>query len=235
MSFRNAVILSFCLAAGMAALSGCAYNDKYVEIVLVDSGKEPAGLPSQNRSPIPADIGNAADSVYAQDNGAYDSAGKEEKKPQEPKESPRPSATPDTTLAPMPTATPMPTPAITPEPTPAPTPKPTPAATRPPQPVNTPQPTSDIRCEEELTSENSEHDERVDEINQRHGKDMDEARRYLNILLEEPSDEQEYYDTLEQVKSGLAEAQANLDAELAREEARHEQAVKNIKAKYGKQ
>ena len=44
MSFRNAVILSFCIAAGLEVFSGCAYNDKYVEIVLVDSGRQPESL-----------------------------------------------------------------------------------------------------------------------------------------------------------------------------------------------
>lgn len=232
MSFRNAVILSFCFAAGMGALSGCVYNDKYVEIVLVDSGGQPESTPSHGKNHIPADTGNSANSVCAQDNGAYDSAGKEEKKPQEPKKSPRPSATPDTTPTPMPTATPVPT--VTPQPTL----KPTPAATWTPRPTSTPQPTADavgVRCEEEIALENAEHDERVAEINERHGKDMAEAQQYLNILLEEPSDEQEYYDALEQAKSGLAEAQANLDADLAQEKERHEQAVKDIKAKYAKQ
>ncbi len=234
MSFRNAVILSFCLAAGMAALSGCAYNDKYVEIVLVDSGKEPAGLPSQNRSPIPADIGNAADSVYAPNSGGYDNAEKTEEKRREPKKSPRLSESPGVTPTPLPTATPTPTPAITPEPTPAPTPKPTPAATRPPQPVNTPQPTADIRYEEELTVENAEHDRLVAEINQRYEKDMMSAQQALNVLLEAPSDETEYYAALEQAQRALDAEQAGLNAELAQEKARHEQALRDIKVKYAR-
>lgn len=234
MSFRNAVILSFCLAAGMAALSGCAYNDKYVEIVLVDSGKEPAGLPSQNRSPIPADTGNAADSVYAPNSGGCDNAEKTEEKRREPKKSPRLSELPGVTPTPLPTATPTPTPAITPEPTPAPTPKPTPAATRPPQPVNTPQPTADIRYEEDLAAENAEHDRLVAEINQRYEKDMMSAQQALNVLLEAPSDETEYYAALEQAQRALDAEQAGLNAELAQEKARHEQVLRDIKVKYAR-
>ena len=65
MSFRNAVILSFCIAAGLEVFSGCAYNDKYVEIVLVDSGRQPESVPSQSQNHIPADTGNEANSVYA--------------------------------------------------------------------------------------------------------------------------------------------------------------------------
>ena len=65
MGFRNAVILSFCIAAGLEVFSGCAYNDKYVEIVLVDSGRQPESVPSQSQNHIPADTGNEANSVYA--------------------------------------------------------------------------------------------------------------------------------------------------------------------------
>ena len=102
MSFRNAVILSLCLAAGMGTLSGCAYTDKYVEIVLVDPGGQPERLTSHSKSNMPADTVNPANSVCAQDNGAYDGTVddgtvKEEKKPEEPKKTPKPSATPEAT------------------------------------------------------------------------------------------------------------------------------------------
>lgn len=237
MSFRNAVILSLCLAAGMGTLSGCAYTDKYVEIVLVDPGGQPERLTSHSKSNMPADTVNPANSVCAQDNGAYDGTVddgtvKEEKKPEEPKKPPKPSATPEATPSPVPTATPMPTA------TPLPTPKPTPTAEWTPRPTSTPQPTADaagVRYEEEIKMENDRHDDSITEINQRHGKDMANAQQYLNMLLEEPSDEQEYYDALEQAQSNMAKVQADLDAELAQEKARHEQAVKDIKAKYSKQ
>jgi len=88
MSFRNAVILSFCIAAGLEVFSGCAYNDKYVEIVLVDSGRQPESVPSQSQNHIPADTGNEANSVYAPEEVTYYGVGKaEEKQEQRPKKS----------------------------------------------------------------------------------------------------------------------------------------------------
>lgn len=98
MSFRNAVILSFCIAAGLEVFSGCAYNDKYVEIVLVDSGRQPESVPSQSQNHIPADTGNEANSVYAPEEVTYDGVGKaEEKQEQRPKKSAKPTALPDVT------------------------------------------------------------------------------------------------------------------------------------------
>lgn len=237
MSFRNAVILSFCIAAGLEVFSGCAYNDKYVEIVLVDSGRQPESVLSQSQNHIPADTGNEANSVYAPEEVTYDGVGKaEEKQEQRPKKSAKPTALPDVTPTPLPTATP--TPIITPLPTPLPTPKPTPAATWTPRPTNTPEPTPDAleeKYSDELAAENAGHDRLVAEINQRYEKDMMSAQQALNVLLEAPSDETEYYAALEQAQRALDAEQAGLNAELAQEEARHEQTVKDINAKYGKQ
>ena len=237
MSFRNAVILSFCIAAGLEVFSGCAYNDKYVEIVLVDSGRQPESVLSQSQNHIPADTGNEAKSVYAPEEVTYDGVGKaEEKQEQRPKKSAKPTALPDVTPTPLPTATPTPT--ITPLPTPLPTPKPTPAATWTPRPTNTPEPTPDAleeKYSDELAAENAGHDRLVAEINQRYEKDMMSAQQALNVLLEAPSDETEYYAALEQAQRALDAEQAGLNAELAQEEARHEQTVKDINAKYGKQ
>ena len=239
MSFRNAVILSFCIAAGLEVFSGCAYNDKYVEIVLVDSGRQPESVLSQSQNHIPADTGNEANSVYAPEEVTYDGVGKaEEKQEQRPKKSAKPTALPDVTPTPLPTATPTPTPTITPLPTPLPTPKPTPAATWTPRPTNTPEPTPDAleeKYSDELAAENAGHDRLVAEINQRYEKDMMSAQQALNVLLEAPSDETEYYAALEQAQRALDAEQAGLNAELAQEEARHEQTVKDINAKYGKQ
>lgn len=169
MSFRNAVILSFCIAAGLEVFSGCTYNDKYVEIVLVDSGRQPESVLSQSQNHIPADTGNEANSVYAPEEVTYDGVGKaEEKQEQRPKKSAKPTALPDVTPTPLPTATPTPT--ITPLPTPLPTPKPTPAATWTPRPTNTPEPTPDAleeKYSDELAAENAGHDEREREINAR--------------------------------------------------------------------
>ena len=237
MSFRNAVILSFCIAAGLEVFSGCAYNDKYVEIVLVDSGRQPESVLSQSQNHIPADTGNEANSVYAPEEVTYDGVGKaEEKQEQRPKKSAKTTALPDVTPTPLPTA--MPTPAITPLPTPLPTPKPTPAATWTPRPTNTPEPTPDAleeKYSDELAAENAGHDRLVAEINQRYEKDMMSAQQALNVLLEAPSDETEYYAALEQAQRALDAEQAGLNAELAQEEVRHEQTVKDINAKYGKQ
>ena len=237
MSFRNAVILSFCIAAGLEVFSGCAYNDKYVEIVLVDSGRQPESVLSQSQNHIPADTGNEANSVYAPEEVTYDGVGKaEEKQEQRPKKSAKPTALPDVTPTPLPTATPTPT--ITLLPTPLPTPKPTPAATWTPRPTNTPEPTPDAleeKYSDELAAENAGHDRLVAEINQRYEKDMMSAQQALNVLLEAPSDETEYYAALEQAQRALDAEQAGLNAELAQEEARHEQTVKDINAKYGKQ
>lgn len=237
MSFRNAVILSFCIAAGLEVFSGCAYNDKYVEIVLVDSGRQPESVLSQSQNHIPADTGNEANSVYAPEEVTYDGVGKaEEKQEQRPKKSAKPTALPDVTPTPLPTAAPTPT--ITPLPTPLPTPKPTPAATWTPRPTNTPEPTPDAleeKYSDELAAENAGHDRLVAEINQRYEKDMMSAQQALNVLLEAPSDETEYYAALEQAQRALDAEQAGLNAELAQEEARHEQTVKDINAKYGKQ
>ena len=237
MSFRNAVILSFCIAAGLEVFAGCAYNDKYVEIVLVDSGRQPESVLSQSQNHIPVDTGNEANSVYAPEEVTYDGVGKaEEKQEQRPKKSAKPTALPDVTPTPLPTATPTPT--ITPLPTPLPTPKPTPAATWTPRPTNTPEPTPDAleeKYSDELAAENAGHDRLVAEINQRYEKDMMSAQQALNVLLEAPSDETEYYAALEQAQRALDAEQAGLNAELAQEEARHEQTVKDINAKYGKQ
>lgn len=237
MGFRNAVILSFCIAAGLEVFSGCAYNDKYVEIVLVDSGRQPESVLSQSQNHIPADTGNEANSVYAPEEVTYDGVGKaEEKQEQRPKKSTKPTALPDVTPTPLPTAAPTPT--ITPLPTPLPTPKPTPAATWTPRPTNTPEPTPDAleeKYSDELAAENAGHDRLVAEINQRYEKDMMSAQQALNVLLEAPSDETEYYAALEQAQRALDAEQAGLNAELAQEEVRHEQTVKDINAKYGKQ
>ena len=89
MSFRNAVILSFCIAAGLEVFSGCAYNDKYVEIVLVDSGRQPESVPFQSQNHIPADTGNEANSVYAPEKVTYDGVGKAEEKQEQTRRSPR--------------------------------------------------------------------------------------------------------------------------------------------------
>ena len=237
MSFRNAVILSFCIAAGLEVFSGCAYNDKYVEIVLVDSGRQPESVPSQSQSHIPAYTGNEANSVYAPEEGTYDGAGKaEEKQEQGPKKSAKPTVLPDVTPTPLPTATPTPT--ITPLPTPMPTPEPTPDATLTPRPTNTLEPTPDAleeKYSDELAAENAGHDEREREINARYERSIGAFWQNLNILLEKPSEDPEYCEALEQAKSELEAEQAKLEGELAQEEARHEQAVKDIKAKYGKQ
>ena len=225
MSFRNAVFLSFCIAAGLEVFSGCAYNDKYVEIVLVDSGRQPESVLSQSQNHIPADTGNEANSVYAPEEVTYDGVGKaEEKQEQRPKKSAKPTALPDVTPTPLPT--------------PLPTPKPTPAATWTPRPTNTPEPTPDAleeKYSDELAAENAGHDEREREINARYERSIGTCRQSLNILLEKPSDDPEYYEALEQVKSELEAEQAKLEGELAQEEARHEQTVKDINAKYGKQ
>lgn len=235
MNFRKAVILYLCIAAGLEAFSGCAYNDKYVEIVLVDSGRQPESVPSQSQSHIPAYTGNEANSVYAPEEGTYDGAGKAgEKQGQRPKKSAKPTALPHVTPTPLPTATPTPT--ITP--LPASTPEPTPAATLTPRPTNTPEPTPDGLEEkyiDELAAENTGHDERKREINARYERSIGPCRQSLNILLEKPSEDPEYYEALEQAKSELEAEQTKLEGELAQEEARHEQAVKDIKAKYGKQ
>ena len=221
MSFRNAVILSFCIAAGLEVFSGCAYNDKYVEIVLVDSGRQPESVLSQSQNHIPADTGNEANSVYAPEEVTYDGVGKaEEKQEQRPKKSAKPTALPDVTPTPLPTDTPTPT--ITPLPTLLPTPKPTPAAT-------------EEKYSDELAAENAGHDEREREINARYERSIGTCRQSLNILLEKPSDDPEYYGALEQAKSELEAERAKLEGELAQEEARHEQTVKDINAKYGKQ
>lgn len=213
MSFRNAVILSFCIAAGLEVFSGCAYNDKYVEIVLVDSGRQPESVLSQSQNHIPADTGNEANSVYAPEEVTYDGVGKaEEKQEQRPKKSAKPTALPDVT--------------------------PTPAATWTPRPTNTPEPTPDAleeKYSDELAAENAGHDEREREINARYERSIGTCRQSLNILLEKPSDDPEYYEALEQAKSELEAERAKLEDELAQEEARHEQTVKDINAKYGKQ
>ena len=73
------------------------------------------------------------------------------------------------------------------------------------------------------------------EINARYERSIGTCRQSLNILLEKPSDDPEYYGALEQVKSELEAERAKLEGELAQEEARHEQTVKDINAKYGKQ
>lgn len=172
MSFRNAVILSFCIAAGLEVFSGCAYNDKYVEIVLVDSGRQPESVLSQSQNHIPADTGNEANSVYAPEEVTYDGVGKaEEKQEQRPKKSAKPTALPDVTPTPLPTATPTPT--ITPLPTPLSTPKPTPAATWTPRPTNTPEPTPDAleeKYSDELAQEEARHEQTVKDINAKYGK-----------------------------------------------------------------
>lgn len=213
MSFRNAVILSFCIAAGLEVFSGCAYNDKYVEIVLVDSGRQPESVLSQSQNHIPADTGNEANSVYAPEEVTYDGVGKaEEKQEQRPKKSAKTTALPDVT--------------------------PTPAATWTPRPTNTPEPTPDAleeKYSDELAAENAGHDEREREINARYERSIGTCRQSLNILLEKPSDDPEYYGALEQAKSELEAERAKLEGELAQEEARHEQTVKDINAKYGKQ
>ena len=217
MSFRNAVILYFCIAAGLEVFSGCAYNDKYVEIVLVDSGRQPESVPSQSQNHIPADTGNEANSIYAPEEVTYDGVGKaEEKQKQRPKKSAKPTALPDVTPTPLPTATPTPT--ITPLPTPMPTPD-----------------ALEEKYSDELAAENAEHDEREREINARYERSIGAFWQNLNILLNKPSEDPEYYEALEQAKSELEAEQAKLKGELAQEEARHEQAVKDIKAKYGKQ
>lgn len=166
-----------------------------------------------------------------------DGVGKaEEKQEQRPKKSAKPTALPDVTPTPLPTATPTPT--ITPLPTPLPTPKPTPPATWTPRPTNTPEPTPDAleeKYSDELAAENAGHDEREREINARYERSIGTCRQSLNILLEKPSDDPEYYEALEQAKSELEAERAKLEGELAQEEARHEQTVKDINAKYGKQ
>ena len=116
--------------------------------------------------------------------------------------------------------------------------KPTPAATWTPRPTNTPEPTPDAleeKYSDELAAENAGHDEREREINARYERSIGTCRQSLNILLEKPSDDPEYYGALEQVKSELEAERAKLEGELAQEEARHEQTVKDINAKYGKQ
>ena len=118
------------------------------------------------------------------------------------------------------------------------TPKPTPAATWTPRPTNTPEPTPDAleeKYSDELAAENAGHDEREREINARYERSIGTCRQSLNILLEKPSDDPEYYEALEQAKSELEAERAKLEGELAQEEARHEQTVKDINAKYGKQ
>ena len=234
MSFRNAVILSFCIAAGLEVFSGCAYNDKYVEIVLVDSGRQPESVLSQSQNHIPADTGNEANSVYAPEEVTYDGVGKaEEKQEQRPKKSAKPTALPDVTPTPLPTATPTPT--ITPLPTPLPSSGSIRSAWRGSFSVTSRPDALEEKYSDELAAENAGHDEREREINARYERSIGTCRQSLNILLEKPSDDPEYYEALEQAKSELEAERAKLEGELAQEEARHEQAVKDINAKYGKQ
>ena len=111
-------------------------------------------------------------------------------------------------------------------------------AAQPPIRSNTPEPTPDAleeKYSDELAAENAGHDEREREINARYERSIGTCRQSLNILLEKPSDDPEYYEVLEQAKSELEAERAKLEGELAQEEARHEQTVKDINAKYGKQ
>lgn len=211
------LLLAFC----MAAVCGCAGEDKYVEIIIAANDAVVTPVPMIKDAAI-TDANTAG-------------------MPQIPEPTaipPEPEAGPEEDERPKATEKPTPTPAIAPTPTPTitptitPTPKPTPTATiRPtatpiatptPKPTPTPVPTPDTEklMQKELDDVVLEYKEERLKLYAEYEKKIAQAQQSLNFMGE-PSEDPEYI-----------QARAALEAELDKYEAEFKAKDKDLEAYY---
>ena len=203
----------------MAAVCGCAGEDKYVEIIIaandavvtpvptlketITTDANMAGMP---QTPMPTDIPAARET--------------------EPEEDARPKATekPTPAITPTPTPTITPTPTPTPKPTPTATPKPvaTPIATATLKPASTPVPTPDTEklMQKELDEVVLEYKEERTKLYAEYENKLAQVQQSINFMGE-PSDDPEYI-----------EARAALEAELDRYTAEFKAKDEDLEAAY---
>lgn len=180
------LLLAFC----MAAVCGCAGEDKYVEIIIAASDAVVTPVPALKETIITD--ANTAGMPQTPEPTAIPpepEAGPEED--ERPKETEKPTPTPAITPTPTPTITPTPTP--TPKPTPTATIKPTatPIATPTPKPAPTPVPDSERRMQEEIDAIEVKYKTEREKLYAEYETKLAQIQQSLNFLGE-PSDDPEY-------------------------------------------
>ena len=191
------LLLAFC----MAAVCGCAGEDKYVEIIIAANDAVVTPVPMIKDAAITD--ANTAGMPQTPEPTAIPpepEAGPEED--ERPKATEKPTPTPAITPTPTPTITPTPTP--TPKPTPTATVKPTatPIATPTPKPAPTPVPDSERRMQEEIDAIEVKYKTEREKLYAEYETKLAQIQQSLNFLGE-PSDDPEYI-----------EAKAALDTEM---------------------
>jgi len=191
------LLLAFC----MAAVCGCAGEDKYVEIIIAANDAVVTPVPMIKDAAITD--ANTAGMPQTPEPTAIPpepEAGPEED--ERPKATEKPTPTPAITPTPTPTITPTPTP--TPKPTPTATVKPTatPIATPTLKPAPTPVPDSERRMQEEIDAIEVKYKTEREKLYAEYETKLAQIQQSLNFLGE-PSDDPEYI-----------EAKAALDTEM---------------------
>jgi len=180
------LLLAFC----MAAVCGCAGEDKYVEIIIAANDAVVTPVPMIKDAAITD--ANTAGMPQTPEPTAIPpepEAGPEED--ERPKATEKPTPTPAITPTPTPTITPTPTP--TPKPTPTATVKPTatPIATPTPKPAPTPVPDSERRMQEEIDAIEVKYKTEREKLYAEYETKLAQIQQSLNFLGE-PSDDPEY-------------------------------------------
>lgn len=180
------LLLAFC----MAAVCGCAGEDKYVEIIIAANDAVVTPVPMIKDAAITD--ANTAGMPQTPEPTAIPpepEAGPEED--ERPKATEKPTPTPAITPTPTPTITPTPTP--TPKPTPTATIRPTatPIATPTPKPAPTPVPDSERRMQEEIDAIEVKYKTEREKLYAEYETKLAQIQQSLNFLGE-PSDDPEY-------------------------------------------
>ena len=209
----RAVGLVLLLALCMAAVCGCAGQDKYVEIIIAANDSVVTPVPALKETLI-TDANMAAMPQTSEPTDMLPETETEPEKDGGPKATREPEHTPAITPTPTPTPTPAitptPTPTITPTPTPTPKPPPaatikstaTPIATPTPKPAPTPVPDSERRMQEEIDAIEVQYKTEREKLYAEYETKLAQIQQSLNFLGE-PSDDPEYI-----------EAKAALDTEM---------------------
>ncbi|MBQ2985236.1 MAG: hypothetical protein IJD61_02305 [Clostridia bacterium] len=202
----RAVGLVLLLVLCMAAVCGCAGQDKYVEIIIAANDSVVTPVPALKETLI-TDANMAAMPQTPEPTDMLPETEAESEEDARPKATREPAPTPAITPTPTPAITPVPTPSLTPtpiltpKPTPTPTPKPTPTATikstatpiatPTPKPAPTPVPDSERRMQEEIDAIEVKYKTERESLYAEYETKLAQIQQSLNFLGE-PSDDPEY-------------------------------------------
>ena len=180
------LLLAFC----MAAVCGCAGEDKYVEIIIAASDAVVTPVPMLKDAAI-TDANTAGMPQTPEPTAIPPEPEARPEEDERPKATEKPTPTPAITPTPTPTITPTPTP--TPKPTPTATIRPTatPIVTPTPKPAPTPVPDSERRMQEEIDAIEVKYKTEREKLYAEYETKLAQIQQSLNFLGE-PSDDPEY-------------------------------------------